>query len=397
MQRVKNYYHLLRAIVANLSHGFPSKKLTVIGVTGSDGKTTTTSLIYHILNTAQKKVSMVSTVGAIINGTTYDVGFHVTNPAPSQLQKFIKKALVSGNDTEKKYMVIEATSHGIDQYRVWGIPFTIGVITNVSDEHLDYHKTYEKYVTTKAKLLLSSKQSIINKDDRSYSYISAFLTKKKYKGNILTYGLSDADITPELFPFKTTLLGNYNTYNVLAGISTCLQLGIEKETILSAIDSFQAPIGRAQIVYQKDFRVMIDFAHTSNSFEQILSSVRPQVKGRIIHVFGSAGKRDVAKRKVMGENSSKYADVIILTAEDPRSEDVNHIIDQIAQGISKKRKIEVLKIPDRTRAITTAIAMAKRNDMVICTGKAHEKSMNLGHGEESWDEFAVVKKALEQR
>jgi len=385
-QKIKNIYHLGMAILANLFYGFPSGKLGVIGVTGTDGKTTTTSLIYHILHAAGLNVSMVSSVGAVIGGKNYDVGFHITTPSSFAVQRFIKKAVSSGS----KFLVLETTSHALDQYRVFGVKYEIGVLTNVTHEHLDYHRNYENYVKTKTKLLEMSKTAIVNRDDDSFKIISNL---KSQISNLKTYGMSaDTDINPKTFPFKTNLFGEFNKYNVLAAISACKALGISEKAIREGIESFVAPLGREDIVYGKDFTVMIDFAHTPNAIDQILKSIRPIVTGKIIHVFGSAGARDVTKRPLMGEMSSKYADIIVLTAEDPRGEPVEKIMTEIKSGINKKAK--VLKIPDRKKAIEQAIKMAEKGDFVLVTGKSHEKSMNYGQGEVAWDEYMAVGSAL---
>ncbi len=406
-QKLKNIYHLFIALLANIWFGFPSRNIIVIGVTGTDGKTTTTSLIYHILKSSGKDASMISSVGAIINGKKYDVGFHVTTPSSFGIQKFLKKAagLPSKN---KSFMVLETTSHALDQHRVFGIKFDIGVLTNVTHEHLDYHKTYDNYLKTKAKLLEMAKVAVINRDDESYKSINSELRIKNLE--LRTYGIGkDADVNLEIFPFKTKLIGEFNKYNILAAIAVCKQLGISEEEIRKAIESFSAPLGREDVVYKKDFVVMIDFAHTPNAFEKILSSLRKETKGRIIHVFGSAGKRDRTKRPLMGKISSSIADVIILTQEDPRGESIQNINKDIEKGISKdfefrdyksyvdlQDKNVYFKIDSRTEAISFAINVAKKGDLVLLTGKSHEKSMNYGHGEEPWDEYEAVSKALRQ-
>ncbi len=415
-------------ILANIFYGFPSRELKVIGVTGTDGKTTTVSLIYHILHTAGFNTSMVSSVGAIIGGKDYDIGFHVTTPSSFAIQGFIKKAVDSSrgpvrsnpsilrqgfgmaqpanaalpleaskrsgvgspSSSATPFLVLETTSHALDQYRVFGIKYAVGVLTNVTHEHLDYHKTYENYVKTKARLLKMSKIAITNRDDDSYKLISNF---KFLSSKLLTYGMNaDADINPKTFPFKTSLFGEFNKYNVLAAVSVCKTLGISDVEIRKGIKTFTPPKGREDVVYKKDFTVMIDFAHTPNAINQILKSIRPAVIGKIIHVFGSAGARDVTKRPLMGEMSSKYADGIILTAEDPRKESVEKIMVQIESGINKKAK--VLKITDRKEAIAQAIGMARKGDVILITGKSHEKSMNYGQSEVAWDEYKVVREAL---
>ena len=170
IQQIKNKFHLLKAIAANIWYGFPSKRLTVIGITGTDGKTTTSSLIYHILKSNNKKVSLVSTVSANIGTKAYDTGFHVTTPSAFMIQGFLKQAADSGD----KYFVLETTSHSLDQYRVYGTDYKIGILTNITHEHLQYHKTYEKYVLAKVKLLEWSKLRLINRDDKSYEYLQKF-------------------------------------------------------------------------------------------------------------------------------------------------------------------------------------------------------------------------------
>jgi UDP-N-acetylmuramoyl-L-alanyl-D-glutamate--2,6-diaminopimelate ligase len=232
--------------------------------------------------------------------------------------------------------------------------------------------------------------AVVNKDDESFKLISNF---KFLISKLVTYGISEiADINPKNFPFETKMIGEFNVYNSLAAIAACKALGISDEDIRRSLKSFKPPVGREDVVYEKDFTVMIDFAHTPNAFEQILRSVRPMIKGRLIHVFGSSGLRDMAKRPLMGKISSQYADVIVLTSEDPRSEKIEKINDEIKSGIDDLKK--VLEISDRKKAIETAIKMAKKGDFVIMTGKSHEKSMNYGHGEVAWDEYGVVREGL---
>ncbi len=399
-QKIKNMYHLGIALSANIYYGFPGRKLTVIGVTGTDGKTTTVNLIYHILKTAGKEVSMISTVGANIHGKSLPLGFHVTNPASFQLQKFLKTATSKKNLNKKNnFLVLEVTSHGIDQYRIWGIPITLGLITNITNEHLDYHKNYENYVKTKVKLLKLAKIALFNRDDRSHSLIRQWL-RHSARQRAYTFGLTDqADFNTKTISAKIEW-NSYNLftkYNILTAISACsLIADVDNKSIERAIQTFIHPMGRQDIVYNKLFKIMIDFAHTPNAFENILSSIKKSEHKRIIHIFGSAGQRDVSKRPQMGKISSQYADIIIITSEDPRSEDTHKIIREIESGFDKKRKnkIEVYKIPDRKQAITKAISLAKKGDIILLTGKAHEKSMNYGKGEEPWDEYTAVENAL---
>lgn len=392
-QKIKNIYHLIVAFLANLYFLFPSRGMKVIGVTGTDGKTTTVNLIYHILKTAGHKASMISSISAVIDNKTYDTGFHVTTPTSFSLQKFLRKA----RKAKTEYFVLEITSHAIDQNRIFGIDFEVGVLTNITNEHLDYHKTYDNYLNTKAKLLKKAKTAIVNSDDSSYTFLADAKAKKSQESWI-TYGLSESsDYNPKTFNIKeSNLVGDFNNYNALAAVAACKSLGVEDEVIKKALKSFHMPIGRVDYVYEKDFSVMVDFAHTANAFENLLSSLRPMIKGRIIHVFGSAGERDVLKRPFLGEISSQYSEILILTAEDPRGEEVNKIIAEIEFGV-KKEQCEVIRIPDRKEAIQAAIQMAKKNDLILITGKAQEASMDIEKKEEPWDEFAAVEEALKIR
>ena len=411
-QDFKNIYHLAQAIASNAWFGFPSRGLKVIGVTGTDGKTTTSSLIYHILKESGLNASMISSIGAKIDGRDYDVGFHVTTPSTYQLQGFINRARKTGSKGNDNYLVLELTSHAIDQRRAWGVNFEIGVLTNVTNEHLDYHKDYEDYVKTKFRLLKGARVGILNKDDKSFEAISKLKEFNENDKKWITYAVkSKADFTIDNFPFKSSLVGEFNKYNTLAAIAVCKTLGLDDDLIRKAIKTFSSPIGRVDEIYRKDFSVVVDFAHTSNAIKNILSSVRKDVNGRIIHVFGSAGERDALKRPEMGQSSSAYADIIILTSEDPRSESIEEINTAIEKGLGKKFKLVnsqdykdkqskkriYFKINDRLEAIKFAISIAKRGDMVILTGKGHEKSMNMGKGEEPWNEYEAVKAAIQQR
>ncbi|MEK7495357.1 MAG: Mur ligase family protein [Patescibacteria group bacterium] len=359
-QKLKNIYHLFQAILANILYGFPSRRLKVIGVTGTDGKTTTIHLIAHILKTAGKKVSFVSTVYSSIGGIESDIGFHVTTPSPFALQKLLKQSV----DNNDEYFVLETTSHAIDQNRIWGIKYEIGVITNITHEHLDYHKTYEEYAKTKLKLLKIAKIGIKNTD------------------NIVNIVKQIPNLT------------KYNQNNYSSAYAVCKELGLSDIIILKALKTFELPKGRLDLIYNKEFKIIIDFAHTPNGFLQLLPAIRKlylKKSGRLIHVFGSAGLRDFTKRPLMGEASEKFSDVIILTEEDYRTEDLKLICQQISSGI-KNKKYEI--ILDRQKAINQAIKIAKKNDVVVLTGKGHEKSLCRGKTEYPWDEYEAVKKAL---
>ena len=393
---LKNYAHYLGALLSNLYFGFPARNLTVIGVTGTDGKTTTTHLLYEILTAAGKKVAMISSVYAMIGNKEYDTGFHVTSPNYWQLQKLLAKA----KDNGQHYVVLEVTSHAISQHRVFGIPFAIAVLTNVTHEHLDYHKSYEEYLATKLKLLRMADVAVVNVDDESFKSIS------KIKSKLITYGIKKGNINFNSYPFTTKLPGEYNKLNCLAAAAAAKELGIDDAVIRETLATFGGVTGRfEEVPTNRDFRVIIDFAHTPNAFKQVLLTVRKQTKGRLIHVFGAAGLRDYTKRPLMGAISARFADIIVLTEEDYRTEDVGEIMRQIEKGIMKNAKFPTSslkdsglrgasKIPNRQEAINRAIQLAKKGDIVILTGKGHEKSLCRGKTEYPWSEHDAVKLAL---
>lgn len=375
IRSLKGLYHLLEAIVANIWFGFPGKKLTVIGVTGTDGKTTTTTLIYEILKEAGKEVSMITSVHAVIAGKSYDTGFHVTTPRAWYVQQYLREALDHG-DT---HVVLEVTSHALAQYRVRGIPFAVGVLTNVTHEHLDWHKTMEEYLMTKLSLLKEAKTAVLASSELN-------------KGKQMLKGKDIKVYDAVSFPFKTKLLGDFNRRNCLAAIAAGQALSIDESVIRSAIANFDGVPGRLETVATKPFPVIVDFAHTPNAIEQVLHTLRPLTKKRLFHVFGSAALRDVTKRPLMGAASARYADVIVLTEEDYRTEDVNKIIDQIGRGIPRGK--EVHRIADRASAIEYALSAARPGDLVIITGKGHEKSLARGTKEYPWSDRDTAKNFL---
>ena len=379
IRKLKNLAHLVQAELARNIHGNSAGRIFTIGVTGTDGKTTTASLIFYILKTSGKKVAMITSLGAQIGDEAFDTGFHTTTPSSFSIQRYIKKAIDRGCE----FLVLEVTSHALDQNRVYGIDFKIGIITNVSREHLDYHGSYENYLKAKSKLLRRAQIPILNEDDESFRPLKSILSGR----NILTYSQSNKN------GFKLPKLARFNISNFLAAIAVAKAIGIDKKNIEKAITTFKMPEGRQEVVYDKQFRVIIDFAHTPNAFGNVLPEVKKTTRGRLIHVFGAAGQRDKSKRPLMGEISSKHSDVIILTAEDPRSEKIEDINAQIKLGI-KNFEGELFELSDRQEAISKAVRIAQKGDTIIITGKGHEKSMNLGRGEEPWSDHAAVKHAL---
>lgn len=388
LRSLKGLYHLTVAIAANIWFGFPSRHLTVIGVTGTDGKTTTTTLIYEILKKAGYKASKITSVHAVIAGKAYDTGFHVTTPTAWEVQKYLREAV----NHKDSHMVLEVTSHALAQYRVFGVHFAVGVITNVTHEHLDWHGTFRSYLKTKVGLLRMAKIAVVNRDDaRVYNEAIRYITGKKY----YTYGIRrDSMINPDTYHFKTSLPGIFNQYNALAAVSTAEALGIDRKVVRAAVATFQGVPGRMEEITRKPYTVIVDFAHTPNAIEQALKTVRGMTKKRIFHVFGSAGLRDRTKRPMMGKASAKYADVIVLTEEDYRTEDVEKIMDAIQKGIPKGK--EVHRYPSRKDALEFALTNAKAGDLVIATGKGHERSLCRGTTEYPWSDQAEIRKIIKK-
>jgi UDP-N-acetylmuramoyl-L-alanyl-D-glutamate--2,6-diaminopimelate ligase len=410
------------ALLSSAFYGHPSRKLHLIGITGTDGKTTTCHAIYSILKSAGYRVGLISSISAIINEKEYETGFHTTTPDSVSLQRYLAD-MVKAN---AEYAIIETSSHGLAQHRVDGCEFDVGVLTNITSEHLDYHKSREEYINAKELLFrrLSKsfrkkdvpKISILNADDPSFYRFQKWDADKK-----ISYGLSlsamfyayDIHLGTKGIFFKvkypegeigirTSLLGRYNVYNLLAASAVAYSQGVSPEKIVEGIGSLTQVKGRMEIVPHKagDFTVIIDFAHTSAGLEKALEAARMLSRNRVIVVFGSAGLRDREKRGKMGYVAGRLSDKIFITAEDPRTEPVDLIIDEIAKGLADAGKEEgkdFWRIPDREEAITKAIDIAEAGDVVIICGKAHEKTMCIGSIEYSWDEYSVVRKALANR
>ena len=383
---INSLWHWPKAVLANLYYGFPSGKLTIIGITGTSGKTTTAHLIYHLLQRNGFKVALISTMVAKIGKQEIDIGLHVTNPEPFSLQKLLQRIL----DRGYQYLILEVTSHGLDQHRCWGIDFTYGVITNITHEHLDYHKNFKNYQATKFKLIKNSTTAVLNLNDPSYSAACQLAA-----GKVINFRSQSVKTLPQSLP------GDFNRANVAAAKAVAKDLGISQPDIAKALTTFPGIPGRMEFVQLEPFTIIIDFAHKPDALEKALKAIKKLKgkSGRIISVFGCAGLRDVQKRPLMGKISGRLSDITILTAEDPRTEDVNQIIAQIETGWqkAKKPKESLFQKPDRQEAINLAIKIAKSGDYVALFGKSHEKSMCFGTIEYPWSEHQAVQKALKLR
>ncbi|KKQ95621.1 MAG: UDP-N-acetylmuramyl-tripeptide synthetase [Candidatus Woesebacteria bacterium GW2011_GWB1_43_14] len=367
------------SLLASAWYGNPANKLRLIGVTGTDGKTTTASMIWWILQKSGLKVGLISTVSAKIGNKEYDTGFHVTNPEPLALQRFLKKMVDSGCE----YAVLEVTSHGLDQKRVYGINFDVGVLTNITHEHLDYHKTFDAYRRAKLKLFKNSKVAVLNKNDKNSNWV-----RKNIGAKTIFY---KPDLMAKVFT------ETHNQENAAAAIAVARYINVSKKEILSALNCFPGVEGRMQEVKNnKGIKIIIDFAHTPNSLKCVLINLRKSSKGKLISVFGCAGERDSAKRKIMGGLSASIADLSIFTAEDPRSEKIKDILLEMEKGVLRKNIDKYLSFPERGDAIYYAInSVAKKGDTVIICGKGHEKSMSYYGVEYPWSDKVAVLSALE--
>lgn len=408
LRQLKNIYHWAVAWLAHAYYGFPARKLRLIGITGTDGKTTTSSLIYHVLKSAGKKVSVITTVSATIGGTSHDTGFHVTTPDPHQIPKLLAQAVANGDE----YMVFEITSHGLDQHRAAPMRFEVSGITNITHEHLDYHHTMDRYIAAKAKLISLSKLTFVNADQKDTSKKLKTLSKGH---TVKTYGLYEsADITTDIAQKFNISLEPYNKYNFLLAYCICKHLGVSDGLFGAALRTYSFPPGRMEVVYDNEFTAIIDFAHTPNAIREALSAIALKYPNRrIIHVFGAAGKRDASKRTEMGESSGMYATKVILTEEDYRTEDPQKIADMIAVGLKTRGFLQVRKdmmqkdselnnksftfIPNREDAVKTAISIAKPGDVLIFTGKAHETSLCRGTTEYPYSEHKTFMRYIQER
>jgi len=414
------------AYLAAAYYDFPAQKMTVIGVTGTDGKTTTTNLIFQILRQAGFKAGMISTVNAIIGDETIDTGFHVTTPEATIVQGLLARMVDHG----LTHVVLETTSHGLAQYRVAACEYDIGVVTNITHEHLDYHGTYENYVLTKARLLTclaethpkkngNIRLAVLNKDDQSYPLLEKIL--ESIEPNVIrsiAYShIENTDIhvlkeeqtadglrvklecRGEPMNIKSSLVGGYNVSNIMAAVgATAIGLGVEPDVISAGIAALPGIPGRMEkIDMGQTFTAIVDFAHTPNAMKVTLGTARIISKRRVIAIFGSAGLRDREKRKMMAVEGVKQADICIFTAEDPRTEKLEDILMEMQLAAEKVGGIlgkNIFVVPDRGNAIRMGIKLAEVDDLVIACGKGHEQSMCFETTEYLWDDRTAMRAAL---
>jgi UDP-N-acetylmuramoyl-L-alanyl-D-glutamate--2,6-diaminopimelate ligase len=404
--------------VAAAYHGYPSQKMIVIGVTGTDGKTTTTNLVYHILKAAGLRAGMISTISAVIGDQDLPTGLHVTTPSAPEVQAYLARMVASG----LTHCVLETTSHGLAQGRVNGIDFDIAVLTNLTHEHLDFHGSFENYRAAKGLLFDGlakaapkmgvAKCAVVNGDDPNVGYFSSFAADKHLLYSMGESGLiraqqvryNPASTNFDLvyrdhhIPVESSLVGAFNVQNMLAAAGVAIALGLPIESIQVGIKNLVAVSGRMERIDEgQDFLAIVDFAHTPNALARALEVARRMTQGQVITVFGSAGLRDIEKRRLMAEVGVELADICILTAEDPRTESLESILEMMAAGARAKGGREgrsFYRVPDRGAALALACALAEPRDVVIVCGKGHEQSMAFGATEYPWDDREALAAAL---
>lgn len=410
------------AYVASAINNFPARKLRIIGVTGTDGKTTTTSMIHHILTEAGIKTGMISTVSARIGTQELDTGFHVTTPDSPDIQRYLAMMVEAG----MTHCVLETTSHGLAQQRVTACDYDVAVITNVTHEHLDYHGTWQNYLEAKGKMfeylsetprkrIGNPRLAVLNKDDQSYSYLKRVSTPSQISYSMIneaTLWADNIENTPKLLRFRchigkhiysveTRMIGIYNVSNCLAALgATVLGLGIDAKTAIQALKTLPIVPGRMESIdLGQDFTAIVDFAHTPNALQRALETVRQLTDKRVIVVYGSAGLRDREKRCMMPKVSIANADISVLTAEDPRTESLDGILEEMASSAVEAGGIEgknFFRLGDRREAIRFAIKTAQPGDLVVVCGKGHEQSMSFGTTEYPWDDRTAMRAALSE-
>jgi UDP-N-acetylmuramoyl-L-alanyl-D-glutamate--2,6-diaminopimelate ligase len=436
-------YHFLKAGVAGLRYGFPGKKMTVIGITGTNGKTSTAFFVWKMLNQAGYKTGLMTTVawGGLpkMAGMDGDKGSlkagadglhqqtkHMTTVDSITLNRRIQKIYEAGAE----FLVLEVTSHAMVQFRTLGIPIEVAGMTNITHEHLDYHKTFEKYRAAKCKLFKKAKFGIANADDSNAIFFMHEVKKgltygvksgglRAHKVELSAAGVSYAVKSLEIersekavgvtddtkyrvsdFSVRTKIPGAFTVYNSLLAVGIGLRLGLTETQIsdgIYALDSVEGRMNRIDL--GQKFTAIVDYAHTPDAFSKVFDSVTPNQKGRIISVFGGAGRRDETTRDERGEIAAKYSDVCIITEDDSRDEDPMKIAKMFLVGCErsgKKLDQEVFFELDRKKAIEKACDMAKKDDIVLILGKGHEKTILRKDGAHAFEDLKETEKAIKK-
>lgn len=412
-QNIEPYGHLAEAVLLNAKSGFPGRGLKVIGITGTNGKTSTAFFIHRMLVSAGYKTGIMTTVAYGVNDDIRQQMHHYTNVPVPELMRRLRWM----REQKIDWLVLEVTSQALAQHRVWGVPFSVGVLTNITHEHLDYHKTFERYSEAKRRLfkLVAANRhglqvGIANVDDPQGERFA------RTTPHPVLYGVEGGDVravaiqrTPidsrytavagnDSYDIVCHIPGEFYVQNSLAAVCVGRALGLNKNQIEQGIAALDGIAGRMTTIHEgQDFDVIVDYAHTPDSFEKLFKDLRPVVKRRMIVMFGSAGRRDEAKRAVQGKLAGKYADEVILTEEDDRDADGMQILSQIAEGAEaagKTRDKNLFLVHDRKQAIAFTLRRAQKGDTVLLLGKGHEKTIERADGEHPWNEISAVRTLL---
>lgn len=413
--KVEPYGHLIEAVLFNIIYGFPAKNMKVIGVTGTNGKTTTCFMIHSMMVKAGKKTGLMTTVGYGVDKDIQPQMVHMTSQPVPVLMKRLKAMKQQGVE----WLILETTSHALAQNRVWGIPYSVAVLTNLTHEHLSYHGTFAKYRDAKRKLFqLANKNKkglqmgIINAEDPN---AGLFTTDIK---NHLTYGIKEGDMLAKHIDMKASgsrfaavvddeeywitcnVPGTFNIFNSMAAAGVGRVIGLDKKDIEEGVSALKSVEGRMTHVQEgQDFDVIVDYAHTPDSFEKLFKDMKTVIKGRMIVLFGSLGGGDKGKRPQQGELAGEYADIVVITEEDDRMENPEVIMADIARGAEKAGKVrdkDLFLVHDRSEAIAFAFSKAQKGDTVLLLGKGHEKTIETKGQERAWNEVSEAQKALKK-
>jgi len=411
--KVEPVGHLGEAILFNLVNGFPGRRFKIIGITGTNGKTTTCFLVHSMLHQAGYKVGLMTTVAYGVGDDIKPQTVHMTNVPVPLMMKRLKYLKRQGAE----WLVMETTSMALAQNRVWGVPFSLAAMTNISQDHLDYHKTMDNYIAAKVKLFRLANHNkkglrtgVVNADDVTASRFASAVA------HTITYGIKGGDIKAkdiklsakglqykalagkDEYHIKSSLPGKFNVYNTLAAVGVGRVLGLSREQIEQGIAELQGVAGRmTPIEAGQKFNVLVDFAHSPDALQNVLTAAKELTTGKVILVFGATGDRDKAKRPIMGQIAVANADLIYLTDDETYTEDPGQIIKDVYKGIEAANgQSKTTIIEDRLEAIKAAFAAAATGDTVILAGIGHETTRNMGGKEVPWNEIQIAKKLLKK-
>ena len=411
---VEPYGHLAEAVLLNTVNGFPARGLKVVGITGTNGKTTTSYLVHRMLHEAGYKVGLMSTVGYGVGANITPQMHHMTNVSTPEFMRRLKWMRKQGVE----WLVLETTSHALAQNRVWGVDYSVAVLTNITHDHLTYHRTFERYREAKRRLFTLADRNkkglrtgVINAEDPSAEVfansVAHPLTYGVKKGDIRARNIKlaatgvsyQAEIGEDSYDIHCQIPGTFSVYNSLAAVGVGRAIGLNSKQIERGIAALEGVEGRMTTIDAgQNFTVIVDYAHTPDSFEKLFKDIKPVARGKLIVLFGSLGQGDKGKRPLQGKLAGTYADEVVICEEDDRQEDGQAIMRDIAAGAESAGKVrdkDLFFIHDRPEAILFAVKRAKQGDVVLLLGKGHEKTIEHADGEHPWDEIGTAKAALE--